>query len=259
MNNNSFLKPYLQPAFIICAAILAAASAGLPFVEYAFGFYLRKEPIPLKKSLDSLDEAISPYYKIVKKETIQYEDIVKTLGTDKYIQWIIEDTNAPLNSPVRYCNLFITYYDLPDNVPHIPEICYIGGGNVMAGSEVMKLSVKNGDFNKAISARYLVFDTTEGSLAVNVKFPLCYLIYSNETYANDRNEAKLALNKNIFSKYSYFSKVEWKFFSSNQFSMTAYPNKQDCLKASEKLLSVILPVLEKDHWPDSQKIKSSAP
>ncbi len=251
MNNNSFLKPYLQPAFIICVAVLAVASAGLSFAEHAFGFYLRKEPIQLKKSLDSLDEVISPHYKIIKKEQIQIEDIVKTLGTDKYIQWTLEDANEPINSPVRYCNLFITYYDITDNIPHRPEECYIGGGNIPAGSEDVTFLVKNGDFNEPVAARYLTFNNFDENLSINISFSLCYLLYSNEKYTN-REGARFGL-KNIFSKHSYFSKVEWKFFSSNQFSMTAYPKKQDCVQASEKLLSVILPALEKDYWPNSQK------
>jgi hypothetical protein len=53
------------------------------------------------------------------------------------------------------------------------------------------------------------------------------------------------LNKNLFGKYSYFSKIELVF---NQ-SLSA-PSKQEAIEASEKVLGVILPILEKDHWPD---------
>ncbi len=260
MNNNSFIKPYLQPAFLICVILLAVSAAGLPLIESVFGLYLIKDPIPLKKGFDSLEQSLAPSYKIVKKEQIAIEDVVKTLGTDKYIQWMIEDTNAPANSPVKLCNLFITYYEIADkNVYHTPEICYIGGGNVKESEDVMELSVKNGDFNKNISARHLVFNRIEGALSLNTKFPVCYLMYSNETYADSLNNAKFAINKNIFNRYSYFSKVQWAFSSSGQLSMTAYPDRKECLQASEKLLSVILPALEKDFWPDSQNIKSVSP
>jgi hypothetical protein len=255
-SNNSFLKPYLEPAFIICVILLALAAAGLPLIEHTFGLYLRKKPIPLKKSLDLLDSSLAPTYKIVRKEQIEIEDVEKTLGTNNYIQWIIEDANAPSESLTRYCMLFITYYDMPDNVPHIPEVCYIGGGNVMKSSEGADISIKNGDFDKTIPIRYLSFENSEGSFAINVTFGLCYLIYSNEMYANSRNGARIALNRNIFKKYSYFSKVEWKFFGSSQFSMAAYPKKEEVIQASEKLLSVILPALEKDHWPDSRDVKN---
>ncbi|MHC4084712.1 MAG: hypothetical protein ACYSU3_07240, partial [Planctomycetota bacterium] len=56
----------------------------------------------------------------------------------------------------------------------------------------------------------------------------------------------------IFSKYSYFSKVEWKFFNI-RFNKLIYPGKEEAIAASQKLLSVILPILEKEHWPIVKK------
>jgi hypothetical protein len=254
MRNGSFLKPYLQPAFLICIGILAAWAAGLPIIEHIFGLYLKKEPIPLKKSLDSLDEIGLGHYK-VKKLKIQSEDVINTLGTQNYIQWLLEDTNSPADSPVRYCMLFITYYDLPDIVPHVPEECYIGGGNEKLNSEGMNLPVQGEDFHKTIPVQCLVFGATEGQFLAEVKFPIFYLFNTDGVYTNSREETRVVLNKNIFSKYSYFSKVEWKFFNSNQFSATVYPDKDEAVKASKRLLAVILPKLEKEHWPDWEKLK----
>jgi hypothetical protein len=250
MLNNSFLKPYLQPAFLICVGILAAFAAGQPAIERIFGLYLRKEPIPLKNPLDSLDQALLDNHYKVQKSKIQYEDIVKTLGTENYIQWLIEDTNVPVNNPARFCSLFITYYDLPDKVPHVPEECYIGGGNTNLGAEGINLPVKANDFDKTIQVEYIVFGAKQGPLMADVKFPVCYVIYSNGEYAHSRGGTRYILIKNFFKKYSYFSKVEWQFFNGNQFSMNVYPNKEETITASRKLLAVILPALEKDHWPE---------
>ena len=43
------IRGYLQPAFLICAAILAFAGVGLsgPVIERV-GIFLKKEPLPLK-------------------------------------------------------------------------------------------------------------------------------------------------------------------------------------------------------------------
>ena len=76
------------------------------------------------------------------------------------------------------------------------------------------------------------------------KFPVLYLFNVNEVYANSRENARVALNKNIFGKYSYFCKVEVAF---NRTSVA--PRKEEAVAASEKLLSVILPILEREHWP----------
>ena len=248
--HNSFLKPYLEPHFLICACILAVLAAVLPLMEYAFGLYLRKEPLPLQNNLDLLEDALNGHYRLMNKELLS-EDIEKTLGADNYIQWLLEDVNEPASSAVKYCMLFITYYSQPDNVPHVPEICYIGGGNVIKGTDDASFPVKNANSNRPISIRYLTFENTEGPFAMRREFGLCYLIYSNQTYTGTREGARLALNKNIFKKYSYFSKVEWKFFGSSSFSATVYPEKKDVLRASSKLLGVILPELEQKYWPDT--------
>ncbi|MGA2093785.1 MAG: hypothetical protein ABSH16_10320, partial [Sedimentisphaerales bacterium] len=61
-------------------------------------------------------------------------------------------------------------------------------------------------------------------------------------------QTRRILNKNLFGKFSYFSKVEWKFYGNN-FGRMIYPDKQEAVAASEKLLKVILPVLEQQCWP----------
>jgi hypothetical protein len=122
------MRVYLQPAFLICVAILAIAGSGMSIAVKSFGVYLRKEPLPLRKSLDLLDEKALAFYKVISKDKIVYEEVVKGLGTEHYIQWVLEDTNAGTNSRTRYCSLFITYYGLPDVVVHVPEECYMGSG-----------------------------------------------------------------------------------------------------------------------------------
>ena len=252
MKKLSFLRHYLEPAFLICAGILAAEVIGMAGVQKVFGLYLKKEPLLLKKPLDSLDESGLGNYK-VQKLKIQIEDVIRTLGTEKYIQWLLEDTNAGADSPVRFCMLFITYYDLPDIVPHVPEECYIGGDNEILDSEGMELAVSGENLENKVLVKYLLFRGREGQFQAEVKFPVFYLFNTNGAYTNSREGTRIELNKNIFSKYSYFSKVEWKFFNSNQFSMTAYPGKEESVEASKRLLGVILPKLESKYWPDRMK------
>ena len=115
------IKVYMKPAFLICVAVLAITGSGMSIAIKSFGIYLKKEPLPLKKSLDLLDESRLSPYKVVSKSKIENEEIVKNLGTEDYIQWNLEDTAAPPESSVRYCLLFIVYYGLPDFVPHVPE------------------------------------------------------------------------------------------------------------------------------------------
>ena len=242
---------YLQPAFLICVCLLATTAGGMSAAVKMAGIYLKKEPLPLKKSLSDLDKSNLAPYKVIEKSKIENQDILNALGTEDYIQWTLEDTSAPAESKTRFCTLFITYYPLPDIVPHRPEECYIGGGLQGIKFETVTLSAMQGVYEREIKTRYLVFaDTKAESSFGGTSFPILYTFNANGKYG-DRDDVRRALNKNLFGKFSYFSKVEWKFYNIAS-GQTIYPNKQEAIAASEKLVSVIFPVLEKEYWPSGR-------
>jgi len=245
----NIIKIYTEPAFLICTVLLALSAGGMTIATKKLGIYLQKEPLPLKKSLDLLDQnGLSPY-RVVNKTKITNSEVIKTLGTDQYIQWVLQDPEEPLNSDVRNCSLFITYYDLPCNVPHTPEECYVGGGNERLSGGSLTLSVDKNETVQTIECRHLVFlNSSERGWQLDTKFSVNYLLNANGTYLGNRTAARKTLNKNIFGKSSYFSKVEWNFMTGS--GLRTNPPKEKLIEASEKLLSVILPVLETQHWPD---------
>jgi len=221
----------------------------MSIVVKKFRMHLKKEPFLLKKSLDLLDEKGLPGYKIIEKKKIQNPHVLEELGTKDYIQWILEDIDEPADSPVRNYSLFITYYGLPDRVPHVPEECYAGVGHQRLNAESMILIINNGLFSQKIPAKQLVFSRkSQNFWQGETKFSVLYLFNVNGVYANSRQDARLVLNKNIFGRHSYFCKVEWNFFNDSNYRTS--PKKEQAFEASEKLLSVILPVLEKEHWPE---------
>jgi hypothetical protein len=241
------IRVYLQPAFLICVAVLAIAGGGMSIAMKSLGVILEKEPLPLKKSLDLLDDEDLAPYEVISKRKIENEEIVKELGTEDYIKWVLEDTDAAPDSAVRRCMLFITYYRLPDRVPHVPEECYAGSGFQRLASDSVTLEINNdAGFEKKIRGRHLVFGSTKSNFwQSSEQFPVLYLFRVNGEYAGSREEARIVLNKNLFRKSSYFSKVEVVFSQSS-----VAPPKGQAVKASEKLLAVILPILEGEHWPD---------
>jgi len=247
---------YLQPAFLICVGVLTITASAMAVAVKMAGIYLKKEPLPLKQPLSRLDSFNLTPYRVVTKKNIDNQDIIETMGTEEYIQWTLEDTSVPAESAARFCVLFITYYPLPDIVPHAPDECYIGGGFRKVSSEIITLKVipelqrpGSSSAEKEIGASSLVFaETKPDILASETTFPVFYVFSTNGEYASGRDATRRILNKNMFAKFSYYSKVEWKFYNS-KFGQIAYPNKQEARIASEKLLSVILPILEKEHWP----------
>lgn len=252
-----YLKDYLQPAFLICAAVLAIAASTMSIAVKSFDVYLKKEPLPLKKSLALLNEKALHGYRVVRKEKIKNKEMLKNLGTEDYIRWVLEDNNAPKASPVGRCMLFITYHELPDRVPHVPEECYTGGGYQKLASDSVTFNCRPtidntidnsqlSDSQLSVPGKYLVFGSTNSNLwQRREKFPVLYFFKVNGDYANSREQARVALNKNLFRKASYFSKVELVF---NQ--KLAVPTKEEAVQAAQKLLAVLLPVLEREHWPD---------
>lgn len=239
------LRTFLQPAFLVCITVLAIAGSGMSFAVRRFGVYLQKEPLPIKKSLDLLDAIdLSPYRVVPPKYKIEDREVLKKLGTNDYIQWVLEDADNQVDESVRRFMLFITYYQLPDRVPHIPEECYAGAGFQRLASDSVSFDINNRTL-KTIDGKYLVFGSSKTSQWWNnAKFPVLYLFRVNGEYAGSREEARIILNKNLFYKHSYFSKVEIVF---NQGSLV--PDRKKAVEAGEKILDVILPILEKEHWP----------
>lgn len=254
------LKTYLQPSFLICVAILALAGGLKDKVFGYFDLILSKEAIPLQKAFGLIDKEKLHGYKVLNESKIENKDILESLGTEEYIQWMIEDTDAHPYSPTKYCQLFITYYTGdPDQVPHVPEECYVGAGSTKLGSDkrILKLPkvkpiTQKDDLEteyRDFDVRHLTFSLQSRSIWENDSvFSVLYFFNVNGEYASGRSETRLALQKNLFSKYSYFSKVEWRFYSNGEQAST-----EEVISASEKLLTVLLPILEKEHWPDWEK------
>jgi hypothetical protein len=248
--NGSFAKNYFQPAFLASIAVLVIFMGGMNYYKAKHGVTLVKKALPLKQSFDTLNEKLLAPYKVLEKSKIGNLDVLESLGTEDYLQWIIEDTTVDGLSPVKQCSVFITYYTgNPDQVPHVPEACYTGGGNEI--KENFSLDLNIGDVNVTqipamVPATGLIFGrkTTEIWQASAV-FPVIYFFKVNGLYRGGRRTTQLALG-DFTSEYSYFSKVEIKFFNVKGL----YPDKKQAIEATEKLLRVLLPVLENNIWPE---------
>lgn len=252
-------KNLSHAAFVICVAVLAIAAAGMDYTMNKFGVVLKKTPIELRKKLDLIDKPALIPYEIKSESKIELQDVADSLGTEDYIQWTLEDTSADPLSPTRFCFLFITYYNLPDKVPHVPEECYVGGGNTQVSSKGVTLSLKGADpiNNKTleVDARFLMFKNKENAIwQTDAVYPIMYFFRVNDEYANSRFDVMEVLGRNLLGKHSYFSKVEWRFFG-NRYGNRIVPDEKQTIEAGAKLMSRLVPVLLQDHWPnlDSEK------
>ncbi len=261
---DKIIKPYIQFPFLVCLAVLALAAGFKEAAIEQFGIVFKKQSIPLRKSLDDLDESKLAPYRVGRKLKIENPDVLEALGTKDYIQWELEDTEADALSPTRYCSLFITYYTGdPDRVPHVPEECFTGTGYQLFSRQEVTLTLDIGQARIAglktnsgkpeLGVRYLAFSKKDTNVWMsNLKFGVMYFFKANGKFASSRTGTRTIMGKNLFGTYSYFSKVEWKFYGAGPGSLI-YGKKTDVLSASEKLISVLLPLLETEHWPDWEK------
>jgi hypothetical protein len=263
--------------------VLALAGIGTSVLIQRLGLCLKKEPLPLRKPLGELNEKQLAPYKVTARLPMENREILESLGTEDYLQWVLEDPRESAQSPVQKLLLFVTYYRQPDRVPHVPEECYTGGGYRRLATDAIEFRIggtadrrdvarascpcsfpspdnrsKGGTPSprvppaqpfagqRDIPGRYLLFEKAAAKVAPGLpQFPVLYLFRVNGEYAGSRDEARMALNKNLFHKHSYFCKIELVF---NQ-SLTV-PAQDDAVAAGEKLLAVLLPLLEREHWPD---------
>lgn len=265
---NKTLKPYLNIPFLICAGVLIVSASSKSLIDNFTNVITRKQPLPLQKPLEMIDEESLGSYRVVSNRRIENDDIVEELGTTDYLQCLLEDTEADPKGPVRYCSLFITYYTGdPDIVPHVPDECYVGSGNTLETTELLDVPVRiNSDAaqssraaaagqsanTKNIKITRAVFKNQGDIWDAAAKFSRLYFFRVNGEYGYNRDSTRTIMGKNVFGKYSYFSKVEWEFYGAN-----SRPDKQQMIEASSKMLSVLIPVLERDHWPDWEKANSN--
>ncbi len=231
---------------MICTVILALCAGGLKLVAEKMKLHFLKARIELQKPLDELDQSKLLPYKVIHKWTIP-DEIVTELGTTEYIQWTLEDTSVANNDPARYISLFITYYSGdpgPGNVSkvtHIPDVCYVGGGAEIKRAENTTIDVPGcGLKDDKLPIRVLGM-SMPGVFERQRKYVL-YFFAVNGHYDCRRNALRTAL-KNLHDKYSYYSKVEMSFKGGSNIT------EAGALKAAQKLVRKLLPVLIKDHWP----------
>jgi hypothetical protein len=252
MNANG-LSGLMQPAFVVCVAVLLLAAGGLVFTGTT---KVQKDALPLRKALSELDEKALAPYRVFDKASITSEDVVKALGTREYIQWRLEDTSVQPTSPVRYMSLFVTFYTgkTLDAVVHTPEACYLGGGNEPgdAYNEDLVLDIGTGASSTKLNVPVRCAVFTKGSTQAwetEAAFTVMYTFKVNGTYQRNRTATRAELGG--LSRHAYYAKVEWQFFGFGGIGGgRIYPSKEEATKASEKLLSVVLGELERSHWPD---------
>jgi len=240
-------------AFGLCVAILAVAVGLLRAGREVFGVYTVKEPVNLRKPLDMLEKERLKPYRFVKAIVLPAE-VVEQLGTEQYIQWVLEDPRRRPDDPLRMAYLFVTYYTGKRfRVAHTPERCYLGGGYEPKSAQTVQFEVPGLD-GKPIRVPARVVRFAKSSV-VEAEPIVVYTFYVNCRFECLGEWVRFRLN-NIWLPRTFFSKVEVT-FRGGMLDAPARLEPQQVTKAAEDLLRTVLPILMKDHWPREEDLKQS--
>lgn len=243
----------VRPAFLVSVFLLAGSASGLHWYAESTGKRFRKAPAYLRQSLKRFDRSALKPYIFNRSLDLSLEE-EQALGTSNYIQWILEDTSVTdPRSPLRWARMFISYYtDSPDQVPHVPDVCYLGAGFSIAGSrndsfQVPELAELGYDTRVPFRAMTFSRPGVVGDLTPTV----VYTFGVNNVIRPDRNSVRRVMG-NLTDKYAYFSKVEVTFGLGRE-----YPDRAEVVRAAQKLFEKVLPVLIRDHWPDLKRLEEA--
>ena len=195
-------------------------AAGMSVATQKLGLYLKKEPLPLKKPLDAMDAAKLAPYRVVTKHKIENAGHPASRSGPRTTSNGFWRTRASRSAvPYGSCSCSSRTIGSPDRVPHVPEECYTGGGYQRLNTDAVA-SRSAADGERAIPGRYLRFEQDGPAISrwPCSSFPSCICFASTGNTPGSRDDARMALNKNIFRKHSYFCKIELVFNQSSRCS-----------------------------------------
>ena len=228
--------------FGIAVGLLGTAAILAGPVASWMDFQQGKVSLPLKKPFGALDvEKLLPY-RAIERQALE-STVVEALGTDQYINWLLEDTSAPQTDPLRYAHLFVTYDTGGVNlVPHTPDECRLGAGYQAAQPH------ENIDIDVPIKVPVRLCTFLKTAVFNREEVSVVYTFHCNGKFVATRNGVRLLIN-DLSNRYAYFSKVEVSF---------PRATRAQSIEGAAKLFERLLPVLMKDHFPDFEAAESAA-
>jgi hypothetical protein len=244
-------KPLVSVPFLMSVTLLGAAAvmAG-PLARHWKQVFI-KDPIPLRKPLHELRRTPLGPFRLVRDEQLS-ASIVAALGTDLYVNRLLEDTRQPPTSPLRFVSLSVTYYTGGTNlVPHTPDVCMTGAGYTQKDAGYETLTVDSLAAGKTeVPVRWVTF--VKSAVFNRAEPTVVYTFHCNGAFTASRTGVRQRTT-NPIDRYAYFSKVEVSFTG----AQGETPGRKETLEAARSLFEYLLPVLVQEHWPDWEAASGS--
>ncbi|MDZ4830003.1 MAG: exosortase-associated EpsI family protein [Phycisphaerae bacterium] len=149
----------IVPAFIVGCGVLLAGAVGFTAAVKQLQYFLMKEPIDLRKGLDTIPTTLGKWQRSGTDARLSKE-IVEELGTAQYLDRGYAIDGNPTKGRLQ---VHLAYYTgTIDDVPHIPERCSLVQGNqIVHGPLDIALELTktgwvahSGKFNRATGLEY---------------------------------------------------------------------------------------------------------
>ncbi|NLF31288.1 MAG: hypothetical protein GX591_10430 [Planctomycetes bacterium] len=223
---------------VVAAAVLMAMAAGMVWIK-ATGFTMAKAKVPLHKELDEFPKTVGTRFalwqdltqgSIVRGEEQLTDDIVKVLGTEKFIGWWYLDRQRSTASSAVIVRFHMAYYTgLLDAAPHVPENCQVAGGRLPDEKHTMQVVWTVGDLPEAWSGWREV--TVRRAAFVDPGDPnpvFSYYVFSaNGQPMWDRNQVRGRMS-DPWEKHCYYMKIEVSALRSNGQPLTPEESDEIC-------------------------------
>ncbi len=250
---NTTANKILTVPFALAVLLLGSAAILAGPIASRMDFRHGKKAIPLVARLTELNaNALYPY--VLRSESKLEQAFVEALGTDEYIQWRLEDTSVSPNDPLRFVNLFVTYYSGGANlVPHTPDVCYLGNGynpsqaHENIGLGVPSLSAKTPEVPVRVCSfvKTAIFNSRETTVV--------YTFYCNGAFVATRTGVRILINDPA-SEHAYFSKIEVSFPGGRN---APAADRATTIEGARRVFDKVLPLLLRDHFPDFEAAEAA--
>ncbi len=234
--------------FVTAVVLLGAASILAGPVAKWLDMSREKAPLGLAKPLGALDDRALGPFRVLERNSLE-PTVVEALGTDQYLNWMVEDTSVPVGDALRFAHLFITYDTGGHNlVPHTPDECRLGAGYQpsQAHDNVEVRLPRLSGFGESIPMRVCTFMKT--AVFSRDQVSVVYTFFCNGRFVATRNGVRLLINDPT-RRHAFFSKIE-----------VSYPraSREQTVQGAVKLFDYLLPALMKDHFPDFEAAEKAA-
>lgn len=226
-----------QPQFLVALLILFTAALTFNAAVTFLKLHFRKEPVPLRRPIDTIPARLGPWLKLTKDQPLDKE-MQDVLATDKYVFRDYVDTRRvsmqdlqkmgafedrttndmerivseiQSNDPSAVVRVAVTYYTgLVDTVAHIPDRCYVADGYEPTSYttptwHVGTAATGGGDGN--LQVRYINFEDAapdRGAVTRNV----AYFFHCNGSFESDPIYGVRVRLQNLTERKGYYAKVE---------------------------------------------------